>query len=243
MTSPANAELNSDRIIDFLKRQMQFREIYRRILSQDIIEQTAQAQGIDVEAEDIQAEADRQRRQLQLENASDTYAWLAAQRVTPELWEAGIRDRLLAERLAHNLFEPEIEAYFVEHRLEFEQVTLYQIIVPYDTLAQELFYRIEENEISFYEAAHLYDVDSARRLTCGYEGQYHRWALSPQVAAAVFSRNPGELIGPVKLDQGYALFFVEARSPAELTADVRKLILDRRFNAWLERELSAIETD
>ncbi|MGF1535003.1 MAG: peptidylprolyl isomerase [Elainellaceae cyanobacterium] len=243
MISPASAELNSDRIVDFLKRQMQFREICQRILSQDIIDQAAQAHGVEVDVEDVQAEADRQRRQLQLENASDTYDWLAAQQVTPELWEAGIRDRLLAERLARHLFGPEVEAYFVEHRLEFDQVTLYQIVVPYDTLAQELFYRIEESEISFYEAAHLYDVDSARRLKCGYEGQYHRWALLPQVAAAVFSRDIGELVGPVKLEQGYALFFVEARSPAELTAEVRNLIVDRLFNAWLERELSAIDVN
>ncbi|MGF1515746.1 MAG: peptidylprolyl isomerase [Elainellaceae cyanobacterium] len=238
MASLESVEFDADKIVNFLKRQMQFRGICQRILSQEVIERTAQEQDVDVTADQIQAEADRQRREMQLENASDTHAWLAEQQVTPEQWEAGIRDRLLATAVAEHLFAQEVDTYFVEHRLEFEQVTLYRLLVPYDALAQELFYRIEEDEISFYEAAHLYDVDAGRRLNCGYEGRYHRWALPPQIAAVVFSREMGELIGPVKSEQGYELLLVEDRAPAELTDEIRQLIRDRLFQSWLSREIS-----
>ncbi len=241
MKSLTDITSDSDRIVNFLKRQLQFKAICERIFSQDIVEQAAQERGITVEPDEIQAEADRQRRQLQLENASDTYAWLADQLITPELWELGIRDRLLAENVAGSLFDEEVEAYFIEHQLEFEQITLYRIVVPYSALAQELFYRIEEDEISFYEAAHLYDTDTTRRLKCGYEGRHHRWALPPQIAAVAFSRQMGELIGPVKSEQGYDLLLVEERIPAELTDEVHQLIRDRLFQSWIAREMSYAE--
>ncbi|MEB3356493.1 MAG: peptidylprolyl isomerase [Synechococcales bacterium] len=216
---------------------MQFKEVCQRLISQNLIEQTAQEQGIEVEAVEIQAEGDAQRRQRRLENAKDTYSWLVDQMVTPDQWEAGIRDRLLAKKLAQHLFEHQVEAYFVEHRLEFEQVSLYRLVVPYELLAQELFYRIEEGEISFYEAAHLYDVDGERRSHCGYEGRPHRWALSPQIAAIIFSARVGEVIGPIQSEQGYDLLRVEEFIAAELTDDIRQIILNRLFQSWLESEL------
>ena len=82
--------------------------------------------------------------------------------MTIEAWEAGIRDRLLAQKLARSLFDREIRSFFAHNKLGFEQALLYQILVPYQKLAQELFYQIEENEINFFQAAHLYDIDKRR---------------------------------------------------------------------------------
>lgn len=238
MVSLVNIVIDPARVVDFLKRHLQMKDVYHQILIQDLIERTAQVEGVVVDPDEIQAEGDLQRRQRQLENAKDTYAWLAEQLTTPELWEAGIHDSLLSKKLAEHLFDAQLETYFVEHRLEFERVSLYRLIVPYEPLAQELFYRIEEGELSFYEAAHLYDIDRERRSRCGYEGQPHRWALSPQLAATIFSAKPGEVIGPKVAEQGYELLLVEDITSTELTDELRQLIRNRLFQTWLEAELT-----
>lgn len=234
------AELASDgeRVVDFLGRQLELKDVCTRLFEQALIDQAAQAHEITVTPDDIQAEAERQRRQQHLEDAQDTYAWLEEQMITPEIWEAGIRDRLLRAAVAQHLFAQQVTPYFIDHRLEFEQITLYRVVVPYSPLAQELFYKIEEDEMSFYEVAHLYDIDAERRLKCGYEGQYHRWALPPDLAATLFGTKPGALIGPMSSEQGHELLLVEERVAAKLTEEIRQLILERLLQDWLARELA-----
>lgn len=187
--------IESNEIIGFLKQEMLLKEVCQKILYQTIIERTALEKEIAVTPEEIQSEADKIRHTKRLEKASDTLSWLEDQAISADDWEAGICSQLLSKKLAAHLFNEEVEKYFAQHRLDFEQLLLYQIIVPYEQLAQELFYQIEEEEISFYQAAHCYDIDERRRYQCGYEGKIYRWSLNPAIAAAVFSAALGEIVG------------------------------------------------
>ncbi|MGC9528844.1 MAG: peptidylprolyl isomerase [Limnospira sp.] len=238
MTDSFRASVDLHEITDFLKREVKMKDVCHQIFYQKLVERASQERNITVTEDEIQAEADRQRRALRLEKASDTLAWLNDQMISPEDWEAGIRDRILAQKLSETLFSSEVEKYFAQNRLEFERVLLYQIVIPYERLARELLYQIEEEEISFYHAAHLYDIDSRRRTMCGYEGQLGRMNLPPQIAAVVFGAIPGELLGPISTEQGYHLLKVEEFIPAELTPECRQEILQRMFKNWLASELN-----
>ncbi len=230
--------LEPETVVEFLKREIKIKEVCQKILYKQAISRAAQARNLIVAPEEIQAEADRQRYQNRLENAADTLSWLEEQMITPADWEAGIREALLTQKLAEELFGGEVNRYFAEHRLDFEQILLYKITVPYEQLAQELFYQIEENELSFYEAAHLYETDQQRRLQCGYEGKLYRWSLSPEIAAIVFGARLGEVIGPVKVEQAaYMLLMAEEFVGAELTPEIRQEIISRLFQVWLDNEL------
>lgn len=230
--------IDSEEIIDFLKREMLLKEVCQKIVSQQIIDRAAQEKDISVTPEEIQAEANDIRYEKRLEKASDALAWLTEQMVTTDDWEAGIRTRLMSQKLAGELFDREAERYFAQHQLDYEQFVLYQIVVPYEQLAWEIFYRIEEEEISFYEAAHLYDIDERRRNYCGYEGKLYRWSLKPDIAAVVLSKPVSNIIGPLKTDQGYHLLLVTEFIPAQLNATSRQEIVNRLFEEWLEGELN-----
>lgn len=227
-----------DEIVNFLKKDMKLKEVYQKILFQRVIWQVAEAKGIMVTTEEIEAEANRQRREKRLEKAVDTLAWLADQLVSPEDWEMGIRDRLLSQKLANLLFAEKVEAFFAQNQLEFEQVSLYQVIVNSQKLAQEIFYQIEDEEISFYEAAHLYDIDIFRRQKCGYEGKLYRFDLPANLAAVIFRSSPEQLIGPLQTSQGYHLFMIDQFFAAELTPERYQEILNNMFNQWLVMELN-----
>ncbi len=227
-----------DEIVNFLKKDMKLKEVYQKILFQRVIWQVAEAKGITVTTEEIEAEANRQRREKRLEKAVDTLAWLADQLVSPEDWEMGIRDRLLSQKLANLLFAKKVEAFFAQNQLEFEQVSLYQVIVDSQKLAQEIYYQIEDEEISFYEAAHLYDIDISRRQKCGYEGKLYRFDLPPNLAAIIFRSSPAQLIGPLQTSQGYHLFMIDQFFAAELTPERYQEILNNMFNQWLVMELN-----
>ncbi len=237
MIELSQTSVELDEIVTFLKRNIQLKEVCQKILSQKIINQAAQERGITVTPEEIQADANRQRYEKRLEKASETLAWLTEQMISPDDWEAGICDRLLSQKLANSLFSKEVEKAFAQNRLDFDQVLLYQIIVSDGKIAQELFYQIEEREISFYEAAHLYDIDEKRKAQCGCEGKLERWKFKPDMAAIIFGAQLGQVIGPLQTEQGYHIWMVEEFIPAELTPQRYQELLDSMFKEWLSSEI------
>jgi parvulin-like peptidyl-prolyl isomerase len=177
MSNSISVQVDSEEFVSWLKKSLQFKQTFRDILSQRIVNRETRSRGVQLTDAEVQAVGDEFRLTHQLEKASDTIAWLEDEMIAPEDWEAGIRDRLLMTKLKEALFGAEVERVFIENRVNFDQVSLYQIVVPYGQLAQELFYQIDEREISFFEAAHLYDIDPKRRENCGYEGKLYRWSL------------------------------------------------------------------
>jgi parvulin-like peptidyl-prolyl isomerase len=236
--SLSNYKIEFCNVVGYLKSTFQIKEICQQVLYQQIIHQAAEKKGITVTTKEIQAAGDRWRHENRLEKAADTFAWLTEQMLSVEELEAGIRDRLLANKLAHALFDSEINSFFIQHRLEFDQVLLYQLIVAHPALAKELRFQIEEREISFFEAAHLYDQDENRRHQCGYEGMVYRWNLKPEIAALMSAAAPGTLLGPLQTEQGYHLFWVKEVIPAQLTPELHQSILDEKFQTWLRDELN-----
>jgi parvulin-like peptidyl-prolyl isomerase len=230
--------IQDDVILNYLKRNLQLKQICCSILTQEIINKFSQEQGITVTDEEIQAEVERLRYKHRLSQDNDIFAWLTDQLITIDAWQAGIRDRLLAENLSYGLFAREVEKVFSENQLDFDQVLLYRIVVPYEQVAQEILYQIQESELSFYEAAHIYDVDERRRHQCGYEGKVYRWNLHPDISSVVFSTVPGNVIGPLSVDQLSHLLRVEEFIPAELTSERYQEILNRMFDEWLTTELN-----
>ncbi len=225
-------------IISLLKQELQFKEIWQQVLHRKIIGQAAEEREILVTPDEIQDEAERFRREKRLEKALETHTWLQDQMISSQDWEEGIRNRLLKKKLAEHIFMKEVEKFYAQNKSQFTQVLLYQIIVPYKNLAQELFYQIEEGEISFYQAAHLYDIDEGRRHKCGYEGKIYRKNLHPEIAAATFGSPLGQLINPIKTSQGYHLLMVEEFISEELTPERYQEIQDRMFKEWLASELN-----
>jgi parvulin-like peptidyl-prolyl isomerase len=234
----SSCKIETHDIVSYLKLTIQIREICQQVLYRQIIQQAAQEQNITVADAEVQEAGDRWRLENRLEKAADTFRWLENQMITAEELEAGIRDRLLSQKLAETLFKNEIDTFFIHNRLDFNQVLLYQIVVNDLALAKELLFQIQDREISFFEAAHLYDQDEQRRQRCGHEGFVYRCKVQPDVAAMVFNAQSGSILGPLKTDQGYHLFLVKEFIPAQLTPELYQSLLDERFQTWLNDELN-----
>ncbi len=237
MSNIAKIFIEPDEIVNFLKTEMRLREIYEKILFQRIINDVADNMAVNVTIEEIEAEANRQRREKNLEKATDTITWLSEQLATPRDWENGIRNRLIADKLAEQLFAQDVEYFFRQKRPDFEQAILYEIIIDDVKLAQEIYYQIESAEISFYEAAHKFHIDEKCRQRCGYEGEVYRWSLPENIADMIFTTPPQNLIGPIRTERGYHLLIVEDFIAAELTTKKYREIIDQMFKKWLNSEL------
>ncbi|RUR72198.1 peptidylprolyl isomerase [Chlorogloeopsis fritschii PCC 9212] len=230
--------IEANEIVSFLKQNFQIKEICQKILYQRIIETTAHEKGLIVTKAEIQAEEARLYREIRLEKNSDICIWLANQIIDLEDWETGIRNRLLAQKLANHLFALGVEMFFNLNASDFDQALIYKLVVPSAGLAKEVLYQIEANQISFYEAAHLYDIDERRRHQFGYEGKIYRWNLESTIATAIFSGRAGQVFGPHLAKEGHTLVMVEEFIPAELNAQSYQDVLNQIFQQWLAMELN-----
>jgi parvulin-like peptidyl-prolyl isomerase len=227
-----------EQIVSTLKQSMQYKSLTQDVQYQLLVRQVVAERGLVLTDAEVQQAGEQQRSQLRLERAADTLAWLADQQVTPQEWEQGIRDRLLRAKLAEHLFASEAEKRFVENRLSYDRVVLYQIIVADAALAQELFYRIDAGESSFFDVAYEFDVDPARRQRSGFEGVIHRWELQPAISTLVFNTTAGTLAGPIQTNAGHHILWVREFLPATLTDDRRQELLQALFQEWLQAELT-----
>ncbi len=239
MIDLASVGIQLDSVVGILKKELTFHTICRQLAYEKIIVTQVKAQNIAVTDDEVQAAADRLRRELRLESIQKTQAWLQERMLTADEWEAGIRLKLEAQKLADVMFGEVAVRQFAQRRLDYESVLLYKLVVEDSSLAQELAYQIEEAETSFFEAAHLYDSNPVRRHCCGYEGEVSRWALAPDVAASVFGAPARTVIGPMALEQGYGLFFVDEFIEPVLTEERRREICDRLFREWLDSQLDS----
>lgn len=224
-------------LVDFLRRELELKPIYQRLLYEKIVQRSAQEYHLTVTPEEVQNQTYLIRQQEGLHNTSDVLSWLAAKMVNIQVWEAGIHNRLLTKKLAQHLFEEHIETIFNQRAADFDQAIFYRIVVPYERTAQELLYQLTENGMSFYEAAHFYDINEQRRLHCGYEGKQYRFDLEPEIAELIFNAQLDEVIGPFKQsDIAYNLLLVEEITPAQLTPEIHEMILNQMFEEWLSNE-------
>ncbi len=237
MYSFSQSYVTPDEILRFLRKALRLKETHDEILCQKIIEQVAQDRKIFVEAEEVQANINQVFAAMGLERDSDSLLWMNKQLVSLDDLEAGIYDRLIRQKLADFLFFDSAESFFYEHQADFDRVVLYQIIVPYERVVDDIVYQIRLQELSFYEAAHLYDMDERRRHQCGYEGIFYRSELYSDLAEVAFVAPPNEIIGPIRTETGYHLLWVEEFIPAEFTPQRRQTIIDRMFQEWLSEEL------
>lgn len=239
MANSYGISISTQEVIDFLRRDLHLRELYQEIIAQKIIAQVAQEVGLTIQPDEVKAELDRLSYELHLGSPSQVLAWAKREMATLDDVEARIAEKLLFHKLAKHLFGEEIRDRFLHNNTAFEQLLLYKIVVPYENLAREIYYQIEEEEISFFEAAHIYDIDETRRLQCGYAGKQQRWQLAPDIATALINSQLGEVIGPIAIaEDRFMLLLIDDIIAPELTPEVSESLLSQMFQEWLEDRLS-----
>jgi parvulin-like peptidyl-prolyl isomerase len=237
MSSPSKLYVTPDEVLRFLQKNLRLKETHDEILCQKIIDQVAQDRKLIVVPEEVQTHINQMFVEEGLEQASDVLLWVKERLVSIDDLEVGTYERLLRRKLADSLFFDTAESFFYEHQADFDQVVLYQIMVPYERVIDDLVYQIRLQELSFYEAAHLYDLDEHRRHQCGFEGIFYRSDTYSHIFEVAFSAPPNEIIGPIRTENGYHLLLVEEFIPAELTTQRRQEIIHRMFQEWLSEEL------
>ena len=210
---------------------------FDRFARGELIRQLAQREGIGTSREDIQRKVNDWRYRHRLERVEDTEAWLAQRGITlqdvAEDAEVSRLEYLLSEKIAAGQIDP----YFAQHALEFDEAEICWIFHADRGIIDEIDVQIREDGADFYAMARRFSQDATTRPGSGFLGRVRRAQLPKGIAARVFAASPGDLFGPEKVSGGFALYLLQQIYPATLDERVKKEIRKRLFNQWLQREL------
>lgn len=102
----------------------------------------------------------------------------------------------------------------------------------------EIFYSLQESDLSFADVAHEYIATPELRRRGGYIGKVSRKQLHPEISAAVFAANPPQLIAPVTTAAGVHLIHVDEIIMPKLDRQLYEQILTEMFDRWLEDRIA-----
>ena len=202
-----------------------------------IIRQEAAHHAIEVSDEELQSAADEFRAAHDLYDIAATEAWLAAKRLTFEDWEFFIESNVLRQKLREAITAGKIEQHFAVNKLAFDDADLSRLVVPDEEIAKELRAQIVDDGADFHSLAREHSVDASTRLAGGYAGKVKRAEMEAVVESAVFGAQPGNVVGPFKLEDGWHLIKIESLHRAELDDALREIIKEQVYAEWFEERL------
>ena len=105
------------------------------------------------------------------------------------------------------------ETLFLENKLSLDRVVYSLVRVSSEDLARELFFRLEDDEISLPQAAAQYS-QGPERNTAGRVGPISPAKAHPNLSKYLISAEEGQLVGPFHADKYWVILQVESRVQA-----------------------------
>jgi len=218
-------------------------EMMDKIIERQIISSIATEVGIKVTKEELQKASDRMRATSQLKDARATWVWLEKYALSLDDFEEIVYCTLIAQKVSDHLFAEQVEPHFYEHQLDYAGAIISEIVLDDEDEAIELYYEIEENEISFTEATQQYIQDPQLRLKAGYRGRVTRNDLKPEVSAAVFAVDTSTptILKPITTADGIYLVLVAEIIKPQLDRSLRNKIMFDLYSEWLEQQIKKVQ--
>ncbi len=204
------------------------------LIEQLVVEQAAGAAGVSVT--DAEVAATLEKISGDLDGSEALAAWLEQNLYTEDQFRAALRRDLLRAKMAQQVTAQ------IDDRAE--QVHAREILVADEVSAQTLLEKIQDGA-DFATLATAYSLDASSRPAGGDLGWFPRGLLTvPEVEAAAFNLQPGELSEVIHSALGYHIVEVLERQPARpLTPGALQALRERTFALWLERALADAEIE
>jgi parvulin-like peptidyl-prolyl isomerase len=234
-------KVSSEDIIYYIRMACQIPGILEAIATQKIISEHAEKAGIEISVEELQTAADNIRLAHRLLKAEDTWSWLEKHHLSLDDLEEIAKLNLTSSKLANHLFADQVEPFFYAHQPKYFGAVTYEVILDDEDVALELFYALQEGEISFQEIARQYIQNPEMRRTGGYQGIRRRMDFRAEIAAAVFAATPPQILKPIITPKGAHIILVEEIIKPELDDNLRFQIMGEFFTNWLQQQIATVD--
>ncbi|WP_088889248.1 peptidylprolyl isomerase [Leptolyngbya ohadii] len=145
---------------------------------------------------------------------------------------------LRIEKFQQQTWAHQINSYFLQRKQDLDQVVYSLLRTSDEDMAQELYFRISEDEASFAELALQYS-EGIERQTGGLLGPIELGALHQQLAQLLYTSPIGH-VQTFRLGDWCMIVRLEKRVPAQLDESVRQRLLQEKFETWLQTQIQQL---
>ncbi len=175
-------------------------------------------------------------RQHQLDAPGAIETWLQLHHLThDELETVALRSVRIAKFQRHT-WGSQLESYFLQRKASLDRV-VYSLIRTRDRgLAQELYYRLQDDAGAFAELAQQFS-EGAESQTGGRIGPVPLSQPHPAIGQLLAVSQAGQIWSPRRIDEWFAIVRLEQLEPMRFDAAVEQYLLDELLEIWVRAEV------
>ncbi len=174
--------------------------------------------------------------QNQLNSEEQVREWLDKQGISRDQLQNLITKRLRIDRYKQETWNDQVDAHFIKRKSQLDRVVYSLIRVEKPEIAQELYFRIKDDENTFSALAMEYSQGSEAQ-TGGLIGPVEINAPHPKIAQILATCQPGQLVPPTRVGEWIVIVRLENYLSAKLDEPMRQRMLDELFNRWLNQAI------
>jgi parvulin-like peptidyl-prolyl isomerase len=211
---------------------------YQSQVLQALIDRRLLAQGareIGMEVDEISVDQRLEQLASELGGSEEMGTWLAVNGYSLESFKAALAEEMLATKM--------IEHIVAQIGDMVEQVHARHILVATQDMAENLRDQLIEGA-DFAETARIYSIDTSSRPAGGDLGWFPvGYLLVPEVEAAAFDLEPGELSEVIESDLGFHIVQAIERGEQPLSPDALRQLREEAVMDWLvaQREMAEVQ--
>ncbi|MBD6617096.1 peptidylprolyl isomerase [Komarekiella sp. 'clone 1'] len=232
-----NRTITASELIPLLANYQMLPQLRRELIIDEAIEQISRSANAVVECtpEEVTQAQQQFFAEKQLNNEVDIQAWMAYQGLTPDQLEAVTTRKLKIEKFKQAVWGNKLESYFFQCKAKLDKV-IYSLLRTQDVgIAQELYFRIQDQENSFAEVAREYS-QGPEAQTGGLVGPIELNALHPVMVQMLSSSQPGQILPPARVAEWFVIVRLEKFIPAKLDEPMKVRLLNELFETWLQEQ-------
>ena len=224
---------DSELDIRTLLEQLNQHQLLPRLVQETVIDQAIESVACDPE-EAYQTFC--RRRNLASEQQQE--AWRTQQKLTQEqVYMMALREAKIT-KYKEDTWGSKVESYFLERKVKLDRV-LYSLIRTKDaSLAQELYFRLNDDGDSFTDLARRYS-EGQEAQTGGLIGPVELSVPHPMIGRMLSVSQPGQLWSPTPIGEWYVITRLEKFVPAQFDESMRQRLIDEMFKTWVNETAQA----
>ncbi|MCT7949616.1 peptidylprolyl isomerase [Ancylothrix sp. C2] len=232
-----NQPISLRQAIGYLQTAGELSRIIQTILRQHIIEQQLTLRpSLEIDPLQLEQAIINFRLQNQLGFPETFEEWLTTQNLSYKQFRQQFITTLKLSQLKGELTNNQIEKYFNENQYLLNQVILSRIVVTDINLAEELMRQLLDDRRPFEQLAKLHSITPDRLLN-GMMGLVKVGQLPDAIQELLIDAKPGDILGPVEVENRHTILRVEQWQPAILEAKLKQEIQDQLFEDWIKQQL------
>ncbi len=174
--------------------------------------------------------------QNQLTSEEQVQQWLDKQGLNREQLQNLITKKLRIDKYKQETWGDQVDAHFIKRKSQLDRVVYSLIRVEKAEVAQELYFRIKDNENTFSALAMEYSQGTEAQ-TGGLIGPVEINAPHPKIAQILATCQPGQLVPPTRVGEWIVIIRLENYLSAKLDNPMRQRMLDELFGRWLNEAI------